>query len=166
MICKLIALLGVLFISTPLCHAIGRTGNGGSVADFTDGFQADVPANYQAGLDRNIPNEGLMITDPFGLRFNPSSIQFRKFSVEFANLAQLTRAEISNYFTNNNWRKFRVENSCIEVFKITNSTASNVAAVWGPTRGVVILGTAPELETQLIGIAKSIELKDGACSWK
>lgn len=166
MISKIFAFLGVLLISTPLCLAIGRTGNGGKVADFTDGFKASVPLNYQAGLDRSIPNDGLMITDPFGLGLSPTSIQFRKLSVEFSNLADKTRAEISDFFTNKSWTRFRVENQCIDVFKISNSTASNVIAVWGAQKGVIMLATDPMLQNQLLEITKSIELDEGACEWK
>ena len=166
MIFKALALLGVLLVSTPICFAIGRTGGGSKVADFTDGFQASVPNSYQPSLDRDIPNDGLMITNPFGLGLNPSSIQFRKFSAEFANLAHSSRQEIVGFFTGNSWTRFRVENTCIDVFRITNSSAANAIAVWGSTKGVVVLGTSPNLENQILEITKTIELDYGACEWK
>ncbi len=163
---KTLSVLGVLLLSTPLCFGIGRTGNGGTVADFADGFEASVPNIYQSGFDRSIPNDGLMITNPFGGGISPESIQFRKLSVEFPELAPLSRNEISDFFESKKWNRYRVENTCIDVYRTSNSSASNLIALWGNQKGVVILGTSPALSNQLVEIAKTIELKDGVCAWK
>lgn len=72
----------------------------------------------------------------------------------------------SNEFAKLGWTKTTHLNACVDVYSRSSTNVTSVSLVWGPGRGIVVLGgVSVEATTAIDEIVKTLNLESGACGW-
>lgn len=157
--------LGFVAISA---HAISRSG-GGKLESVDLGFEAKAPTVYTR--PNSMTDAGLRLWSDtlFGFSFEISAesfIELRNLQTEFPQLAQSDRVETGTAFSKIAWVRSAHSEACIDVYRRESKTVTATILVWGPGRGVVILGgVSVTAKTAIDEIVQTLRLSPGSCGW-
>lgn len=165
---KQFCLILAVTLVTVSSQAISRSG-GGKIESRELGFTADAPATY--ARTNPVENSGLRLWSntflPGSPGFSPDAfIELRDYSSEFSQLATSDRVQTSDEFARLGWTKTTHMNACVDVYSRSSTNVTSVAIVWGPRRGMVVLGgVSSEATTAIDEIVRTLSLESGACAW-
>lgn len=157
------------FLPIDPAEAISRVG-GGKLESAPLGFVATAPSEYPRDVpigDKNLRlwSNRFFAGDPKSS--GESFIELRTYGDEFSNFTTLNRSATAGSFAKMTWvRSLSPADPCIDVYERTTADVSAFALVWGPGRGVIILGGVSSYARSAIDeIVQSLHLKPGSCEW-
>ncbi len=149
-------------------HAISRSG-GGKLESAELGFVADTPEKYPRSSA--LVNQGLRLWSDFVISgvigtTAEAFVELRTIESEFPDLSKSTRSGTHALFTTIQWTAKTHPDACVDVYERKSATVTSVAVVWGPGRGIIVLGGVSQIATKAIGeIVTTLRLTPGACAW-
>jgi len=156
-----------LLIVGEFAGAISRSG-GGKLESFELGFEAETPREYARA--NPLRDHGLRLWSDtiFGSStFSAESfIELRTVESEFPEIAKLNRTGVEAEFSKLGWKRIASSDPCVDSYRNVSSSVAATVLLWGPGRGLVILGGLSQpAKNGVDEIISTLELTPGSCAW-
>lgn len=147
--------------------AVSRVG-GGKVSSIGSGFEADIPTLFQQSHvidDNSVRLIGPPLPESKRLGMRPL-IELYEFSEHYPELANLSREEVYDYFTQRQWQDRQHNNECVLWMQGQTPTSHFAIVTWGQGKGMLVMGTAGHnVRNAMLKLLESVRLQEGACAW-